>query len=96
MDGITRLRAKEAIPALISFVDDANARLRKAAAKSLEKLRKYVEVERQLSARKGDAHQTMEISTVGEQESRPTDEAPLFGENKTAWEQWWLKQSRVE
>jgi HEAT repeat protein len=95
MDGVTRLRAKEAIPALISFLDDANARLRQSAAKALEKLRKYVEVERQLSGRRGDARETMEISTVGEQDSRPI-EAPLFGENKTAWEQWWLKQSQLE
>ncbi|RJP16638.1 MAG: FHA domain-containing protein [Candidatus Abyssobacteria bacterium SURF_5] len=91
IDGIGRLRLKEGVPALIPLLDDSDARIRRCAAGSLEKLKAAIERERKLASRSGEVRKTIEISAIGEDESGSAKSA--FREDKAAWEQWWAKQA---
>lgn len=92
-DALGRLRAKEAAPALIDTLGDADPTVRRAAANSLEKLRRHIEVERQLSGSSTKDMKTMEISLIGEHDEHKSAGAPLFGEDRSRWRQWWREQS---
>lgn len=88
-DALGNLRTKEAVPTLISLLEDQDARVRHSAATSLEKLRKYVERERKLSSLGGQPNETMEISAVDEGTIRAVPVGSSFGEDRVAWERWW-------